>query len=168
MAGEDPAYMAHLRTQQCQAPVPCVMLSGPPHHSTNGSTLGEGERPTGKQLGGRRGKSQTAHDHHAFALCVRHHRQFHDESGPFAGWTKEQRRDWQDDEVRKARNRYAEECPEAATPQPGGATRPRANPAQRERLRIASWLRDRAGARHLKPNESALLVDAASELEAMT
>lgn len=107
MAGEDPIYLNWLRSQPCAAPEPCNRRCFDPHHSTNGSTVSPDELPRGKQLGGRRGKGQRAHDHFAFSLCKKHHDDFHDEAGVFAGWTKAQRRAWQDEQVRLHRARYA-------------------------------------------------------------
>jgi hypothetical protein len=83
----------------------------------------------------------------------------------------EQRDEWERVEVRRFRNRYACQAPEPATPaapRVRGIDVARQTEAERERRRIASWLRDRAGARHLKVNEAAVLTDAASELEQMT
>jgi len=157
MAGEDPRYMTWLRGEICRAPVPCVLLSGPPHHSTNGSTVSPEDGPSRKQLGGRRGKSQTAHDHFAFALCVRHHRQFHDEAGPFAGWTKEQRREWQDRCVRESRNRYAMQAPAPATAASSRTARKRVG-AGWSVAGVRDWLRKEA------PTRQAAVADAYTEL----
>lgn len=84
--GKDPAHLGHLHT------LPCALVTHPiagatpcsrdleVHHSTNG-----------------RGKSQRTDDRKAFPLCAKHHRaEFHERRGTFEGWTREQRREWQD------------------------------------------------------------------------
>ena len=40
-----------------------------------------------------------APDCDTFPLCQKHHREFHDASGFFRGWTKQERRAWQDEAV---------------------------------------------------------------------
>ena len=80
MAGEDRAYIAWLHTLPC-----CADWSGrdcrgriEAHHT------------------GRRGMGQRAHDHTAIPLCTQHHRSWHDCSGMFRDWTRDDRRDWAD------------------------------------------------------------------------
>jgi hypothetical protein len=43
-----------------------------------------------------------SHDSFAFPLCHDHHRQFHDGTGHFAGWSHHQRRAWQLSQVQIA------------------------------------------------------------------
>jgi hypothetical protein len=95
----DKPFIQWLHSQPC-AMQPCG-AAVQAHHSTNAPA----ERH-GKSLGGRRGKSQRPDDAHAFALCLRHHAQFHDASGPFRDWTREKRRAWQDEQVAAYRDRY--------------------------------------------------------------
>lgn len=95
----DKPYLQWLHSQPC-AVQPCE-AAVQAHHSTNAPA-----EQHGKSLGGRRGKSQRPDDAHAFALCLRHHGQFHDASGPFRDWTREQRRSWQDEQVALYRARY--------------------------------------------------------------
>jgi hypothetical protein len=171
MAGEDARYTKWVRAQ------PCAACGGPgpsePHHALSGTTYSPDEaRPAKAIPNARKGKAQRAHDHFAIPLHTRCHAQFHRGTGMFSEMSPEQRDAWEQREVREHRNRYAMQCP---VPVIVGETsakphRRRANAgdaAHRERLRIASWLRDRAGARHFKVNEAAVLTDAASEIEAM-
>lgn len=175
MAGEDPRYTSWVRTQPCAAcagPGPCE-----PHHALSGTTYSPDEpRPAKAIEGARKGKSQRAHDHFAIPLHARCHAQFHRGTGLFAGMSPEQRDEWERVEVRRYRNRYACQAPQPnyrkAVPRTGlvtlGVDPARQTEAERERRRIAQWLRDKAGARHLKVNEAAVLTDAASELEQQT
>lgn len=172
MADEEPRYTNWIRTQPCAA---CGTTIGiEPHHALFGTTYNpEGPRPPKAIPDARKGGSQRSHDYFSIPLCMKHHTPgLHKLAGPFAGWTGSQLESWERDRVREHRNRYAMQCPEPlAAATSSRTTRPRANPndaAHRERLRIASWLRDRAGARHLKVNEAAVLTDAASELEQQT
>lgn len=167
MAGELPAYSNWIRQQPCAwcfGPGPCD-----PHHAESGTTYDPDEAPPAKSAGPKRGRGQRSHDKWLIPLHMRCHRQFTDRTGPFDGWTKEQAGKWEHDQVRRHRQRYAMQHPDrfvAGTATPSRTTRPRAtDAASRERLRIAGWLRDKAGARHLKVNEAAVLTDAASELE---
>jgi len=95
----DGPYLQWLRSAPC-AVQPCGARSEA-HHPTNG----EAERH-GKSLGGRRGLSQKADDATAFALCAKHHRQFHDARGFCEGWDHRQRRVWQTEQVEHYRERY--------------------------------------------------------------
>jgi hypothetical protein len=42
-----------------------------------------------------RGLGQKASDLRTMPMCFGHHRSFHDATGPFRGWTRDQRRTWQ-------------------------------------------------------------------------
>jgi hypothetical protein len=95
----DKPYLQWLHSQPC-AMQPCG-AAVQAHHSTNAPA-----EHHGKSFGGRRGKSQRPDDAHAFALCLRHHAQFHDASGPFRDWTREKRRAWQDEQVTAYRASY--------------------------------------------------------------
>ena len=44
--------------------------------------------------GTNRGMSQKAEDRTCIPLCDRHHREWHDASGPFRPWDREERRSW--------------------------------------------------------------------------
>lgn len=78
MAGEDPAHLRWIRTLPCVAPGAPQGCDGAieAHHA--------GRRPLGAR----------AHDRTAVALCRLHHRCWHDGSGPFRDWNREQRRAW--------------------------------------------------------------------------
>jgi hypothetical protein len=151
----------------CQPCVAAVVI----HHHTAGST-----EPHAKSLGGRRGKGQRASDDQGMPLCNAHHAQLHELRGYFNGWEKHQLREWQDKQVARLQRLYAmahpEPIPASYQPRTGlvtlGVDPARVSAAERERRRIAAWLRDKAGARHLKVNEAAVLTDAASELEQQT
>lgn len=83
-AGSDPAHLAWIRSQPC-----CwcgISTAIEAHHSTVG-----------------RGLSRKSGDREAMPLCWMHHAQFHCHTGPFAGWTKAQRRAFQNEMV----SRYA-------------------------------------------------------------
>lgn len=84
MAGENPGYLAWLRSGPCSlsGKDPC---SGPiqAHHSTHV----------------KRGKGQRAHDRQSFPLCMWHHHTFHDCCGYFKTWRKSERQAWQDELV---------------------------------------------------------------------
>jgi hypothetical protein len=138
------------------------------HHHTSGTT-----EPHAKSLGGRRGKSQRASDDQGMPICNAHHAQLHDLRGYFADFDKHSLRGWQDEQVDRLTRLYgmAHPAPIAHVSVGGVAVKAssgRPDATTRERLRIASWLRDKAGARHLKINEAAVLTDAASELEQQT
>ncbi|HEY3499642.1 MAG TPA: hypothetical protein VGK73_33355 [Polyangiaceae bacterium] len=112
----DEKYLAWLRKQ------PCAMTGqaapSHPHHSTCAPTYAPGEREP-KQLPGRRGKSQKSADYYAFSLSIKAHRQFHDGTGPFAGWSNEERDAWQNEQ--SARYRAAYDRENEAAPTPGAA-----------------------------------------------
>lgn len=74
MAGEDEAYLAWIRHQRCCVEF-CPAKDIEAHHDPF-----------------RKGMGQRNHDHTAIPLCRRHHRQFHDVSGHFKGWLKEDRK----------------------------------------------------------------------------
>lgn len=103
MADEDPHYTRWIRKQPC-----CYCLGPGPchnHHHTAGSTVAPGEKPKPKQFGGKRGKGQRAHDHFSMPMHVHCHARFH------AGIveTGDDRRAWQDEQVRIHRERYEAE-----------------------------------------------------------
>jgi hypothetical protein len=85
VAGEDRSYIAWIRSLNCCAPrsPTCLMAPSEAHHSTHHSGMG-----------------QRSHDHEAIPLCRNCHRAFHDARGPFRGWDKAKRLQWQDEQVR--------------------------------------------------------------------
>lgn len=83
--GGDEAYLAWVRTHPC-----CRCGARPPSHAHH------------EVLNGR-GKSQKAHDARSLPLCARCHDDFHAVRGMFAGFTREQRRDYQDLEITRLR-----------------------------------------------------------------
>ncbi len=87
--GGDPAYLAWVRTQPC-----CRCGARPPSHAHHEILNG-------------RGKSQKAPDARTLPLCARCHDDFHAVTGRFAGFTREQRRDFQDVEITRLRAIHA-------------------------------------------------------------
>jgi hypothetical protein len=92
-ARSDLAYMAFIRMLPCAAAV-LGRCAGriDAHHA--------GEKP---------GVAMKAHDRTCIPLCRGHHDDFHAHRGPFAGWTKGERRVWA--------NLQVEACELAATPE---------------------------------------------------
>lgn len=146
------AYRAWLLMQPC-ACQPCV-LPVVIHHSTVGATEAHA-----KSLGGRRGKGQRASDAEGISLCNRHHANFHDLRGFFAGWEKQQLRDWQNGQVERLQRLYAMAYPEPLSPTatPSRATRKRIG-AGWTVATVRDWCRKEA---HVRPAAAA---DALTEL----
>jgi hypothetical protein len=83
--GDDPRYKRFIESLPCCAPgcedgcqEPAVVVA---HHKTGA------------------GMATTAADREAMPLGWWCHQHFHDNTGPFKGWTKPQRRDWQNRQV---------------------------------------------------------------------
>lgn len=74
-ADKDPRHLAKVRR------LPCEVCGRPgpndAHHRTGG------------------GMGTKMPDTATIPLCSQHHRDFHDLTGPFKGWTKERLREWQ-------------------------------------------------------------------------
>ncbi len=83
--GGDPEYLAWIRTHPC-----CRCGACPPSHAHHEILNG-------------RGKSQKAPDARSLPFCFGCHDQFHGVTGRFRGFTKEQRRDYQDIEITRLR-----------------------------------------------------------------
>ncbi len=75
-AGSDPAHLAVIRALPCAVCGSRLRVAA--HHSTVG-----------------RGLSRKTSDRETMPLCDRDHKAFHGAVGFFAGWSREQRRDWQ-------------------------------------------------------------------------
>ena len=110
----DARYASWIRQQ------PCALCLGPgpchAHHHTEGLTYDpEMERPR-KALGGKRGKSQKADDVFLMPLHLRCHKHVHEFTGPCSDWSQEQRRAWQDGQVKQHRERFAVTMPERIEP----------------------------------------------------
>jgi hypothetical protein len=103
VALEDPDYLNWIRRQPCCV-CECTTERREAHHSTFGPTSAYEEMPSALLRG--RGKGQRAHDSWSMPLCAKHHRQLHQLCGHFAGWHKEQLRDWQTAQVHEHRKRY--------------------------------------------------------------
>lgn len=92
MAGEDPGFVAFVRQQQClmAAHDPCY---GPvqAHHA-----------------GIDKGMSQRDHDTTCVPLCLKHHRNWHDASGLFKDFCKDERREWATTQIVLIRQRIGE------------------------------------------------------------
>lgn len=163
----DARYASWIRQQ------PCALCLGPgpchAHHHTEGLTYDpEMERPR-KALGGKRGKSQKADDVFLMPLHLRCHKHVHEFTGPCSDWSQQERRTWQDDQVKLHRNRYAMQCPEpvAPTATPSRTTRKRATAeGPRERELFLEEIADWAGAKRLKDHEHQLIHDLINDLRA--
>jgi hypothetical protein len=105
----DAAYLQWLRGEPC-AVQPCNGRAEAHHHTEAPSEQHD------KSVRGRRGKGQKADDAFAFALCPKHHGQFHGARGFFEGWDHAQRRAWQHRQVDVYRFKYEAErsAPEVA------------------------------------------------------
>lgn len=153
-------YRAWLLRQPC-ACQPCI-APVIVHHST----IGETERHE-KSRGGRRGKGQRASDASGIAICNRHHSNFHDLRGYFAGWEKQQLRDWQNEQVERLTRLFAMAHPEPiaavhATGKPDKPTRKSTtSSASSERSRIVRVILARAAERRHLPDQHALLSELA-------
>lgn len=92
MAGEDPGFVAWVRTRSCMlAPLGC---QGPveAHHA-----------------GLDRGLGQRAADATSIPLCRGHHRAWHDACPPFRGLTQLERRAWATDMIARTQQARAAE-----------------------------------------------------------
>ena len=77
--GGDLVYLARVRSLPC-----CVCRAPPPSHAHHETGWGMGLK---------------APDRRAFPLCAKDHRDFHDGKGRFDGWTANERRVWQEEEI---------------------------------------------------------------------
>jgi hypothetical protein len=92
MAGDSPAYLAWVRLLPCCAPgAPrgCRYVRQA-HHT------------------GRKGLSTRTEDAHAVPLCVQHHAEWDAGCGAFAGLDHGGRRRWEDEQVARLREMWAE------------------------------------------------------------
>lgn len=89
---DDKAYVAWVKQQPCCAANAAQRCwrTVDPHHKT------------GAGMGAR------AHDHETMPLCRLHHDQLDDFKGPFLGWTRAQRMEWQEAQIALHRMRYAD------------------------------------------------------------
>ncbi len=55
--------------------------------------------------GKRPGTGLKCSDYETHPFCMRHHHDWHSGSGPFKGWTKAERREWADEQIRLTRER---------------------------------------------------------------
>ncbi len=168
MAGEDSRYTSWIRLQRCAA---CLGI-GPchAHHSTNGGTDSPDGPRSPKSFGGRRGKSQKAHDHHCIPMHHKCHANFHDKKGQFAGWTKEQQRAWQDEQVAAWRGLYetnVERHPQVTPARAQGKRKP-VGEWPRERAALVEFVRDFGGERHHPPEVVQAVNDLADMIAART
>jgi len=54
---------------------------------------------------GRRGVGQKCSDYDTHGFCSLHHLHWHAGIGPFKGWTRQQRREWADEQILLTRER---------------------------------------------------------------
>lgn len=88
--GGDEAYLQFIRELPC-----CACGAFPPNH------------PHHEILNGR-GKSQKAPDRRSMPMCFDDHHDFHRGLGRFAGWTREQKRVFQTDEIARLQSIHDE------------------------------------------------------------
>jgi hypothetical protein len=171
VADDLPQYKAWLLRQPC-ACAPCI-AAVVVHHHTNGQTHAPDAAPP-KALGGKRGKSQRASDYYGLPICHAHHGQLHDLRGFFKGWSGDELRAWQDQQVRYHRERFEAEL--EGREAPAAPERRAGKPAMRgadwwaaganaERGTIARMLRRAAAQARLLPDAAAALNDQAQLLE---
>ena len=178
MAGDLAHYRAWLLRQPC-ACAPCV-APVEIHHHTSAPTFAPGEKPP-KVIDAKRGKGQRSSDFYGLPLCPRHHTgELHRLKGYFAGWSGEQIRAWQDEQVERLRALYeawVEQHPEPAMPsaQRRGRTAPttgdpltaaRIAGRTEERRGIVELLRDLMGKRHVNADQVAILDEVRALVEA--
>jgi len=82
MGSKDVARLSRVRKLRC-----CLWLPIDPIDECMGQT--EAHHPTGA------GMALKSDDAFAFPLCLKHHAEFHNASGPFKSWDKAERRAWQ-------------------------------------------------------------------------
>lgn len=84
--GGDPEYLAFIRELPCCAPSVAECQSPAPQHPHHSTGAGMGLK---------------AKDRETMPLCWRHHRAFHEGKGPFDGWSRDERRLWQEQQVER-------------------------------------------------------------------
>jgi hypothetical protein len=96
---KDEAFKAFVRLLPCCAPTPRTMrlVTGLTHC---------GFRPCDPHHKHGDGKGIKTHDRTCIPLCRRHHDDAETKHGPFAGWTKQQTRDWHDKESERVQALY--------------------------------------------------------------
>jgi hypothetical protein len=100
-AQSDPARLAFVREQACVVPF-SETLPGSGFAVTGGckgrtEACHEGKKP---------GIGMKCNDAETLPMCSSHHGQWTDHRGVFAGWTKEQRRQWADERIAETTARY--------------------------------------------------------------
>ena len=102
--GGDAQYLEWIRSLHC-----CVCRALPPSHAHHATLTG-------------RGKGQKSHDRETMPLCFRCHRCFHDGTGSFEYWTREQRRLWQELQVAECLMLFSYLGVASELPKAGGAS----------------------------------------------
>ena len=88
----DPEHLEFVRQLPCCAPSVTECQSPPPQHAHHSTGAGMGVKSS---------------DRDTIPLCWMHHRAFHDGSGPFEGWSREERERWQEEQVERALQAHA-------------------------------------------------------------
>lgn len=96
---EAAAYMAWVRTCPCRVMVAWVSHPFVRHPSIREAPITTCLGQIHAHHAGERGLGQKASDWTCTAFCARHHGEWHDCRGTFAGWGKAQRREWADAQV---------------------------------------------------------------------
>lgn len=98
----DEGYLKLVRSLECLAPpsntwvrttVGCIWVR---------ACLGDVEA---HHAGKRPGTGLKCSDYDTHPFCMKHHTDWHSGSGPFKGWTRQQRREWADEQIRLTRAR---------------------------------------------------------------
>jgi hypothetical protein len=178
MADDLPHYRAWLLTRPCRC-APCV-AAVEVHHPRHSPTYAPDAKPE-KALGGKPGKGQRASDYYGIPICYRDHRNLHALKGFFQGWSGEQLRAWQDEQIEQLHAEYEAYlernphlAPEASREGHRGVKKPGPRAANdavtkavlAERNAIITALQRLAGEARHKPGEHQVLCDAIEIIEA--
>ena len=86
LVASDPARLAWLRTRPCRAPGTTPHPSGDPHHlrhTESGASIGAGLKD----------------DSRTYSLCRAHHGDVERGLGPWEGWTRDEIKRWENEQV---------------------------------------------------------------------
>jgi hypothetical protein len=98
-----PEFLAFVRLLPCCAPITNIVRDGDVLRFHDGRC---GHRPCDPHHKHGDGKGIKTHDRTCVPLCRRHHDQAETKRGLFAGWTKQQTREWHDKESERVQALY--------------------------------------------------------------